>query len=122
MGNTRSFPGLPSGELKLKSGDRNDHIPYPFAGTKSYGGIFADIEFKEFVIQNLQSSLLVTSILQNSSDESIIVDGIRYFQYNSPESRKAIIADITKFHQFTSAGIKVTSAQPIFSRNHFHFV
>jgi hypothetical protein len=107
MGNARSFPGIPSADLKLKSGDRHDHIPYPFAGSKSFGNIFADMEFKEFVLQNLQSNALISSIVHNASDESVIVDGIRFFQYNNAESRKIIIADITKFHQFTAAGIKV---------------
>lgn len=116
MGNNRSFPGLPSSDLKLKTEDRHDHIPYPYAGSKSYGNIFADIEFKDFILRNLQSNVLISSVLQNALDESVVIDGIRYFQYSSTESRKSVIADVTKFHQFTAAGIKVKS-KSILKRN-----
>jgi hypothetical protein len=111
MGNQGSHNhriGYPNQQLKYKVGDRTDPIPCPCAVAKpNYQAMYSDPNFKDYILQHLNSNPLIYSILQNSSDESIILDGIPYFSSCHRDKRKEINNDIKKFQDFILSGLQV---------------
>jgi hypothetical protein len=110
MGNqpTRSSSlGYPNKQLKAKNGDRTDPIPCPIVKS-SYQSLYNDPKFKEYVLQNLHSSFFIRSILQNSEDEAIVMEGIPYFLANSRERRTEINNDVKKFQDFIISGLQAS--------------
>jgi hypothetical protein len=113
--------GYPNKQLKSKAGDRTDPIPCPISKS-SYQTLYNDPEFKDYVLQNLNSSFFIQSLLQNSSDETIVMEGIPYFQTSSRERRTEINNDVKKFQDFIISGLQVKFPPRYFlnqPRHHF---
>jgi hypothetical protein len=113
MGNQGSHnqrTGYPTQQLKYKVGDKTDPVPCPYAVAKpNYQSIYNDPNFKDYVLRNLNSNPLLRSILQHSSDESIILEGIPYFSSSTREKRTEINNDVKKFQDFILSGLQVIS-------------
>ena len=90
MGNLSSTSnrvvGIPSEAIALKSGDRQRpdkenveedisfaviHCPLQ-SSHASYRSLFNDVDFKSFILGNLDSRALITSILQNAEEEELV--------------------------------------------------
>lgn len=114
MGNQSSSEispiGMPSSQLKFKVGDKNDPIPCPIAASKpQLQAITSDPDFKEFLLQNLHSNSFIRSILLNSSDESIVLEGISYFHAINREVRAEYNNEVKKFQDYIMADLQVMS-------------
>lgn len=111
MGNQSSSSkriGYPNQQLKLKVNDKLDPIPCPYAVSKpNYQSLHNDPQFKDFLMENLYSNPFISSILQNSFDESIVMEGIPYFMAINREVRTDYNNDVKKFQDFIISGLQV---------------
>jgi hypothetical protein len=113
MGNKISEPasrasGVPIDELRLKTGDKLEPIAYPLVtSVSSYDKLFSNSNFKDFLLSNLDNNNFICSIIQNSHDNTIVLNGIEYFQNMNPEKQEETINKMTKIRNFTTAGINV---------------
>lgn len=112
--------GIPSGEITFKEGDRGKpdplrtktdpsyaFVPYPLQANINFRSIFSSNEFKTFVFENLDCNALVTSILQNIEQESLLLDGISYHQSLNRNHKKKLYSQINQFQSLPLAGIHV---------------
>jgi hypothetical protein len=106
--NSLSSIGMPSSQLKFKVGDKSDPIPCPVAVSKSqFQATTSDPEFKEFLLQNLHSNSLIKSLITNSSDESIVLEGISYFLASNREVRTEYNTEVKKFQDYIISNLQV---------------
>lgn len=139
MGNQSSsrnrVEGIPSEDITLKDGDRqkpdrtitNDNIscafiPCPLQANATYRSLFNNCDFKSYVLSNMDSTPLISSILQNIDKESLLLDGIAYHQLIDKNHKKQLHKEINKFQSFPLAGIHVSSLLRIYAIFHHNGV
>jgi hypothetical protein len=83
----------------------------------SFKSLFRSNEFKTFVVENLSSNTLMSSILQNTEQESLLLAGILYHQSLNRNHKKQLYSEINKFQSFPLAGIHV-SKKTSYSSDH----
>jgi hypothetical protein len=117
MGGNYSSPqnrveGIPSDEITFKEYDRSKPddvcVPCPLAARSSYHSLFNDSGFKTFVFEHFDSNALISSILQNIEQESLVLNGIAYHQSLNRSDKTQLYFDINKFQSFPLAGIHVS--------------
>lgn len=110
MGNQSSYVlGSPSDELKFKSGVKSESVPSPFGPKAStFEKLVSSPEFKNYLLSNLESSYFLSSVVNKSDDESVLLQGIHHFQNLNPDHRAATVASIKQFQRMSTAGICVS--------------
>jgi hypothetical protein len=92
---------MPSLKLKLKAGITSD-TPYEKYMNDNPNS------FKEFLYKNLDSDYLVSSVLENSAEDSILLEGIDIFDVvDNSDLKNELLDEISNYNSLTSAGINV---------------
>lgn len=121
--------GVPSEEVTLKGGhnsNRNEGDSYPVfipcplqcRINSTFKSLFHKSEFKAFVLDNLDSNTLVSSILENDQ-EILVLKDITYLQSCNKSRKKKLYENINKCQNFPVAGIKVRTSN-LCNRNIVH--
>ena len=115
MGNQSSSLGsyanlLPSSKLKWKSGNEIFAIPCPpdIIKALSFDKLNSSPDFKRYLNKNLDSDYLISSVIENSNDDSVSLAGIQLFHVLNPELRSDLLEQIENFRKITVAGISVS--------------
>ena len=99
---------LPSADLKWKVGNKNEAIPSCVGhNILTYEKLALGIDFKDFIYSNLDSDYLMSSLLQNAYDESILNHGISYLQNSDPEFYRNLLFKTKSLEDLILAGINV---------------
>ena len=109
MGNNSSCGlGNPSQDMIFKVGVKTDPVPSPSgASVTMFEKLIAHKDFKNDLIENLDSNYFITSLLQNCNDDSALLQGIRHFSNLNTQNRSEILNSLKKFQKMTASGIYV---------------
>lgn len=108
---------LPSTDLKWKTGKKVSAIPCPYlADVTSLDRLARNIEFKDYILRNIDSDYLVTSMLSNSDKDELLVSNTEFsqiFQCCSKENQESgVIGDsksdfVNVLESFSTLGLNV---------------
>jgi hypothetical protein len=126
MGNaalsSRGNPIYLSPDLKWKtdSGKRAQAVPFSvgidedqdidsYLSAVPYETIFKSVAFKEYILANIDSDYLVSSILcSGATDDKILLDGIKQCNVLDADAKSETVDKIDQFEQCVRAGIDVS--------------
>lgn len=110
MGNHNSVVlGAPCDDLKFKTGVKSEPVPSPGgAKASTFEKIINSPEFKNYLLGHLDSSYFVSSLIQKSDEDAVLLQGIQQFQSLDPEHRAETTASIKQFQKMSSAGVCVS--------------
>lgn len=118
--------GIPSEDISFKEGDRikvdpkrtnslsHAFVPCPLQRGSTFRSLFSSSEFKSYVIENLDSNALMSSLLQNIEQESLVLNDISYYQSLNRRHKKQLYSEINQFQNFPLAGIHVSTNDSCF--------
>lgn len=109
MGNQVTCPGLlPSTELKWKTGKKVNPVPCPLlADSSNLDKLCRNVDLKDFILRNIDSDYLVSSLLLNVNKDELLTVGLSIFQNNDKESIKALKHRVTTLENLSMLGAKV---------------
>ena len=98
------------------------HCPYQSNNMTNFTNIFQNIEFKSYLLQNLDLNPFLISILDNiyakneeeneeneeKEEKELLLAGISYFQSLRESRQKQLYKEINEFQRFPLAGIPVS--------------
>ena len=102
------------------------HCPYQSNNMTNFTNIFQNIEFKSYLLQNLDLNPFLISILDNiyakneeeneeneekeeeNEEKELLLAGISYFQSLRESRQKQLYKEINEFQRFPLAGIPVS--------------
>ena len=109
MGNHNSFViGDPCDELKFKTGAKTDPVPSPGgAASSTFDKLIGMGNFKNYLLGHLDSTYFVSSLVDKSYEEGVLLQGIQHFLSLDPQYRSDTLASIKMFQKLSAAGICV---------------
>jgi hypothetical protein len=111
MGNAVSDSNLlyTEGQLQWKTGSLTDGVPAPnVTNEATYENLQGTSDFKEYLMQNIDSDALLASIISGTEDNSVLLKGFDKFHAADREIMIANQSLLENIHLCSSAGVDVS--------------
>ena len=97
----------PSDSLRYKTGLRHDPFPYP-PSKLPFDKLVLEFDFKTHLYRHLDSDYFLCCLLQNATDNTVLLDGIDFYNFADTSLREDTLKKISSFNQIVNAGVKVS--------------